>query len=81
MTINLQSILLIGSLLASLGLLGKVGCSLNEKININNQLNKELMQANLDKGRALTEFGEARAKIGETEPTSSLPSLLPGPIG
>lgn len=67
MQINLTIILLTASLIASIGLLGKMGCDRHELTQANDQLNKELMQANEATGRALTKFGDARAKISDLE--------------
>lgn len=64
---KLTSILLITALAVSLGLLGKAGCDRHNLGNLNDQLNVQLMQADLEKGRALTEFGNAEKYIGELE--------------
>jgi len=64
---KVASYLLIGLLALSLSLLGKVGCDRIELQSANEQLNKELMQANLEKGRAETQFGDANKYIKELE--------------
>jgi len=64
---KLLSILLTTALTASLGLLGKAGCDRAELMDANDQLNKQLMQADLEKGRALTKFGDAQDYIGKLE--------------
>lgn len=65
MTLNLSSILLGLALVVSLSLLGKAGCDRQELMSANDKLNKELMQADLEKGRALTEFGDAQSHISQ----------------
>ena len=61
------SILLTTALTASLGLLGKAGCDRHNLASVNDQLNEQLMQANLEVGRGHTEFGNAEKYIGELE--------------
>ena len=55
--------LLIISLLLCLGLLGKISYGHRELKSSNQQLNTQLMQADLDLGRAKTEFGDAQKHI------------------
>lgn len=62
-----MSYLLTTALTVSLGLLGKVGCDRADLMSANDKLNVELMQADLEKGRALTKFGEATDYAGELE--------------
>lgn len=64
---KLMSYLLMAALTMSLGLLGKMGCDRSELMSANDQLNRELMQADLEKGRALTKFGDAEDYIDELE--------------
>jgi len=63
--------ILVGALIAALVavglLLGKVTCNKYELEDANAALNKELMQANLEIGRAHTQFGDANDYIGELE--------------
>ena len=55
------------TLTVCLGLLSKVGCDNMALEERTSQLNTELMKADLDKGRAETEFGEAKDYIKELE--------------
>lgn len=67
MKINILHIALGASFLLSTGLLGKVGCQNFELQATNEKLNKELMQSNLELGRAKTEFGDANKYIKTLE--------------
>lgn len=64
---KLLQYILIGVLALTLGLLGKVGCQNTELQTSNDKLNRELMQADLDKGRSLTKFGDAGDYIDQLE--------------
>ncbi len=67
MSSKLLSIGLTVALALSGGLLGKVGCQNMELDSANARLNKELMQANLELGRAETKFGDAKKYAGKLE--------------
>lgn len=64
---GLSTIILIGALVLATGLLGKIGWQNWELEDSNTMLNRQLMQANLEVGRARTEFGDAEKYIGELE--------------
>ena len=57
------TILLGVALTVCVGLLIKVAWDRHSLTTVNSQLNKELMQSDLDKGRALTMFGDARDMV------------------
>lgn len=67
MKTKILSIALSLALTASLGLLGKVGCDRAELQSANDQLNAQLMQADLELGRALTRFDSAEKYIDQLE--------------
>ena len=54
---------LMTALTGSLGLLGKAGCDRHKLQSANDELNKQLMEADLKLGRALTQFGDAKEHI------------------
>lgn len=69
MNTKLASIGLSVALTLCMGLLGKVGCDNMKLEERTSQLNAELMQADLEKGRAETQFGDAKKYIKELEST------------
>lgn len=60
-------LVLVLGLVTSIGALGKVTYSSWKLRDVNEQLNKELMKANLEIGRAKTEFGDANKYIKSLE--------------
>ena len=67
MSKKLMTILLVTALLVSVGLLFKTGCQQQDLQSANDQLNRELMQSDLELGRALTKFGDAEDYISELD--------------
>lgn len=60
-------IILVIGFVTSLGALGKVSWNTHQLRKVNSQLNTQLMQANLEIGRAKTEFGDAEKYIKSLE--------------
>ena len=65
--VNIVLIVLVVALVGALGLLGKIAWDKRELSRTNTALNEQLMQANLEIGRAHTEFGSAEDYVNELE--------------
>ena len=67
MKIPRMTVIALIALAIALGFLGQAYLTHSEFRDANDQLNKQLMQADLDKGRALTKFGNAQSYIGQLQ--------------